>query len=429
MKTSIDATEKSYEQKITVEIPAEDIDKRIEEQYAEIRKEVPLKGFRKGKAPMDMVRRFFKESVEADLSERIVKESLSDIIEEKDIKILSLGKIDADKVVSGQDFKFSATVEVVPEVEAKDYKGIEVVRANTKVSDEDVEAAVERLQTPYARFQPEEGRKAERGDLAEFSFKAVDSEGNKVDDNEKTSIVLIKGIPFGQEFEDKMIGVGAGEERSFEIDFPNDHPVGKYAGKKVKFDVQVFTVRERKLPALDDAFAQQFGAENIEGLRTNMRHKLETEAESKSKAGIEEQIRRKLYERNIFDVPPTMVKRQAMAMIGSTIEQMESSGVNLKKAKLDFDEMSEQLSASGEMMVRVGLLIDAIARQENLDVPYSEIEAEMKANAEKEGADFETYKEKNSSEEQMDSFRDRLLEQKVMKLLLDNAEVKEEVIG
>ncbi|MCL2102644.1 MAG: trigger factor, partial [Syntrophorhabdaceae bacterium] len=291
MKTNIETSEKGYEKKVTVEIPSEDVDKRIEEQYVEIRKEVPLKGFRRGKAPMDMVRRLFKDSVEADLSDRIVRESLGDIVEEKEIKILSVGKIDAEKIVSGQDFKFSVTIEVVPEVEAKDYMGIEVTRTNTKVSDADVETAVERLQAPYARFQPEEGRKAERGDLAEFSFKAVDSEGANVDDNEKISIVLSKGIPFGQEFEDNMMGVGAGDERSFEIDFPNDHPVSKYAGKKVKFDIEVFTVRERKLPALDDSFAQQFGAENMDELRTNMRNRLEAEAESKSKAGVEEQIR------------------------------------------------------------------------------------------------------------------------------------------
>ena len=426
MKTSINAAEKSYEKKIVVEIPAEDVDKRIEEQYAEIRKEVPLKGFRRGKAPMEMVRRFFKDSVESDLSDRIVKESLSGVVEENNIKILSVGDVDAEKLVSGQDFKFSVVVEVVPEVEAKDYKGIDVTRTKTSVSDSDVEASIERLQTPHARFQPETGHKARRGDLAEFSFKAVDSEGAAVDDNEKTSIVLIKGIPFGQEFEDKMMGVGAGDERSFEIDFPNDHPVGKYAGKKVKFDIKVFTVRERVLPALDDDFAKQFGAETMDELRSNMRKKLEGEAESKSQSGVEEQIRRKLYERNLFDVPPTLVKRQAMAMIGSTIEHMESSGVNLKKAKLDFDDMTERLTASGEMMVRVGLLIDAIAKQESLEVPYSEIEAEMKLNAERERVDFETYKEKNSSEERMDSFRDRLMERKVMKFLMDNAEVKEE---
>jgi trigger factor len=426
MKTSIDDV-KSFEKKITFEIPAEDVSRRIEEQFAEIRKEVPMKGFRKGKAPMEMVKRFFKDSVEAEVSEKLVKESLADVVKEKDMKILSLGEVDTGKVVSGEDFKFSITVEVVPDVEAKDYKGLPVTRVKPKVTEEDVAAAIERLRAPYARFQPEEGHKAQRGDLAEFAFKAVASDGDVVDEHDKMSIVLSNAIPFGQEFEDKMMGVGAGDERSFEIAFPESHPVPKYASKTVKFDVKVATVRERKIPDLDDEFAKQFGAEGAEDLRTKMRQKLETEAENKSRQMTEEELRRKLYERNDFEVPPTLVKRQTMAMIGSTIEHMESSGVNLKKTKLDFDEMSDRLKGSGEMMVRVGLLIDAVARQESLEVPYSEIEAEMKRLAEVEGTDEEKIREKYSSEEGMDSLRDRLLERKVMNFLMENAEVKEEV--
>jgi len=347
-------------------------------------------------------------------------------VKEKDIKILSLGKVDAGKVSSGEGFTFSVDVEVVPEVEAKDYKGIPVRMGKEKVKDEDVEAAIERLRTPFARFQPEEGRKAQRGDLAEFSFSAV-SDGETVDENEKTSIVLINGIPFGQEFEDNMMGVGAGDERSFRIAYPATYPHSKYAGKTVDFKVKVFTVRERSLPVLDDEFVRGFGVEGLADLRVKMREKLEREAGSKSRHATDEEIRRKLAERNPIEVPPTLVKRQTMAMIGSTIEHMESSGVNLKKARLDFDEMHERLKFSAEHNVRVGLLIEAISRQENFAVPYSEIEAEMKGIAETEGRPFEEIREKYSSEEKMDSLRDRLMERKVMNFLLENAEVKEEV--
>lgn len=426
MKTNVEAVS-GTERKISVEIPAEDITRRVEEQFVEIRKEAPLKGFRKGKAPLDMVKRLFRDSVESDLSERLVRETLSDVVKEKDIKVLSLGAVDAGKAVSGEDFRFSVTVEVVPDVEAKDYKGIPVVRERPKVSDEEVAAAVERLRTPYARFQPEEeGRKTARGDLAEFSFKAT-SGGETVDENEKVVIVLSNGIPFGQEFEDRMIGVGAGDERSFEVAFPVTHPVPKYAGRTVSFEVKVAAVRERKLPDLDDAFAKQFGAESVEDLRKRMRERLEAEAEGKSRQAVDEQLRKALNDRNVFDVPPTLTKRQTMSMIESTIEHMESSGVDLKKTKLDFDQMSERLKFSAERSVRVGLLIEAISRQESLDVPYSEIEEEMKRMAEREGTPFEKVREKHGDEREMDALRDRLLERKVMNFLLDNAEVKEEV--
>src|SRR5512135_451063 len=125
MKTSVDAVS-GVERKITVEIPADEVDRRIEQEFTELRRMVPVRGFRKGKAPMEMVKRMFRDSVEAEVSEHLVKESLTEVVKEKDLKVLSMGAVDSAKLVAGEDFVFSATVEVVPEIEAKDYKGIPV---------------------------------------------------------------------------------------------------------------------------------------------------------------------------------------------------------------------------------------------------------------------------------------------------------------
>jgi len=426
MKTSVDAVS-GVEKKIRVEVSAEEVSRRVEEEFVELRKMVPLKGFRKGKAPMDMVKRMFRDSVQAEVSERLVKESLSDAIKDKDLKVLSMGEVDGGKLVVGEDFVFSATVEVVPDVEAKDYKGIPVFREAPKVTDDDVAAAVERLRTPYARFLPEEGRKLQMGDLVEFGFTATAGE-ETVDSNDNVSIVLANAIPFGTEFEQKMLGAGAGDARSFEIAFPASHPVPKYAGKTVAFDVKVSGVRERKLPDLDDEFAKQFGdVAGLDDLRAKMRERLVAEAEGRARASAEEFLRKGLADRNVFDVPATLVKRQTLAMIRDTVERMGSQGVDLKKMKLDVDKMSERLAPSAERMVRVGLLIDAVARQENLDVAFSEIDAEMKQMAENAGMDLEKIRETYSSEEQLDGLRDRLLERKVMNFLMENADVKEGV--
>jgi trigger factor len=424
MKTSVDAVS-GVQRKIQVEIPADEVSRRIQEEFAEVRKMVPLKGFRKGKAPLEMVKRLFRSSVEAEVSERLVKESLTEVVKEKDLKILSMPDVEKGKVAEGEDFVFSATVEVVPDVEAKDYKGIPVVRAKAAVTDEEVAVAVERLRTPYAKFLPEEGRKAQIGDLAEFGFTATSGE-ETVDSNDSVSIVLANGIPFGREFEEKMLGVAAGDERSFEIAYPADHPVPKYAGKTVAFRVQVSGVRERKLPELDDEFAKQFGdVSGMEELRQKVRERLVVEAEQRARRGAEEYIRRGLVERNVFDVPPTLVKRQTVVMIQDTFQRLASQGVDLKKVNMDVDKMSERLAPSAERMVRVSLLLDAIAKMENLDVSFSEIEAEMKAIAQAGGLEYETVRERYSSEEQMDSLRDRLLERKIMDFLLENAQVQE----
>jgi len=424
MKTSVDAVS-GVERKITVEIPAEEVDRRIELEFTELRRMVPVRGFRKGKAPMEMVKRMFRDSVEAEVSEHLVKESLTEVVKEKELKVLSMPGVDRAKVVPGNDFVFSATVEVVPEVEPVGYKGIPVVREKVSVTDEDVSAAVERLRESFTQFHPVEGRGAAESDLVEFGFTAV-AGGETVDRSDATAIALSGGMPYGQEFERRMLGVESGTTRAFEVAYPADFPNPKYAGKTVAFEVKVSDVREKKLPEMDDAFVKQFGdVSGLDELKGKVRERLVAEGEEHSRRQAEEALRKALAERNPFDVPATLVKRQTITMMQDTFRLLSSQGVDLKKMNMDVDKMSERFTPNAERMVRVSLLIDAIARKENIEASYSEIDTEMKAMAEAEGMEYEKVREMYSSEERMDALRDRLLERKVLGFLMENAVVTE----
>ncbi len=428
MKTSVDAVS-GVERKITIEIPAEEVDRRIEREFAELRRMVPLRGFRKGKAPMEMVKRMFRASVEAEVSEHLVKESLTEVVKEKELKVLSLPGVEEAKVVPGKDFVFSATVEVVPEVEPVGYKGIPVMREKVSVTDEEVSAAVERLRESFAQFHAVEGRGASESDLVEFGFTAR-AGGETVEKSDATAVVLSGGVPYGEEFERRMLGVEQGTTRAFEVAYPADFPNPKYAGRTVAFEVKVSGVREKKLPEMDDAFAKQFGeVSGVDELKVKVRERLVAEGEEHARHHAEEALRKGLAERNPFDVPATLVKRQTIAMMQDTFQRLASQGVDLKKMNLDVDKMSERFAPNAERMVRVSLLIDAIARKENIDVPFPEIDAEMKAMAAAEGIEHEKVREMYSSEERMDALRDRLLERKVMGFLMENAEITEESPG
>jgi len=424
MKTSVDAVS-GVERKITVEIPAEEVDRRIEREFTELRRMVPVRGFRKGKAPMDMVKRMFRESVEAEVSEHLVKESLTEVVKEKDLKILSMPDVEGGKVAPGKDFVFSATVEVVPEVEPVGYKGIPVTKEKVNVTDQDVSAAVERLRDSFAQFHAVEGRGAAESDLVEFGFTAV-AGGETVDRTDSTAIVLSDGMPYGEDFQRSMLGVEPGATRSFEVAYPADFRNPKYSGRTVSFEVKVAGVREKKLPEMDDAFVKQFGdVSGVDELKAKVRERLAAEGEEHSRHNAEEALRKALAERNPFDVPATLVKRQTFAMMQDALHRLSSQGVDLKKMNLDVDKMSERFAPNAERMVRVSLLIDAIARKENVEVSYPEIDAEMKAMAEAQGMEYEKVREAYSSEERMDSLRDRLLERKVLAFLMENAEVTE----
>jgi trigger factor len=428
MKTNIESVS-TVEKRIRVEVPANEVSRRVEEGYAEVRKMAPLRGFRKGKAPMSMVRRVFKESVEADVAEHLVRDSLAEAVKENDLKILSLPKIDGAKLAEGQEFVFTATVEVVPEVTPEGYKGISIVKERAGIREGDVDAAVNHLQESFAQYHAVEGRGAAGSDLVEIGFTAT-SEGQTVEKNEPASVVLGGGVPFGKEFESHLAGARVGEEKAFEVQFETDFPNRKYAGKQVAFQVKVNAVREKKLPEMDDEFARGFGdVQDLSDLREKMRARLVQEAEEAGRRNSEEQIRRTLLERNSFEVPKTLVDRQVVSMIEDTAKRLVSQGVDLKKVTMDFEKMRERFAPNAERSVRLSLLLSAIAEKEGIDVPYSEIETEMKELAAGAGIGYEKIREMFGDEERMDNLRNRLLDRKVMAFLLENAEVKEEVAG
>src|SRR3990172_6889343 len=419
MKTSIESVS-GVEKRIRVEVPADEVSQRVEAGYVEVRKVENVRGFRKGKAPMAMVRRVYKESVETDVAEDLVRNSLSEAVKENSLKILSLPKIDGAKLTEGEDFVFTATVEVVPEVSPEGYRGIPIAKEEAVVRDEDVDTAIDRLRESFAQFHAVEGRGAGGSDLVEFEFTAT-SEGETVEKSDSSSIVLEGGVPFGKEFESHLSGVRPEEEKRFEVRFEPDFPNRKYAGKQVVFEVKVNGVREKKLPEMDDEFAKGFGdIAGLSDLRGKLRARLVQEAEEAARRGMEGQIQQGLLEKNAFDVPKTLVDRQIVSMIEDTANRLVSPGSDLKK---------ERLGSNEERSVRLSLLLAAIAEKEGIDVPYSEIEGEMKEMAARAGIEYEKIREMYGDEERMDNLRNRLLDKKVMADLLASAVAKEEVAG
>ncbi|MGE5188571.1 MAG: trigger factor [Gemmatimonadota bacterium] len=424
MKTNVEAVS-GIEKRIRVEVPADEVSRRIEEGYVEVRKLAPLKGFRKGKAPMSMVRRVFRESVESDVAEHLVRESLADAIRRNDIRVLSMPKIDGGKLREGEEFVFTATVEVVPEIAPDGYKGIPVTRETVEVTDADVDGAIGKLRESFARYHAVSGRGAAEGDLVEYGFVAS-AGGEVVEKSDSGTAVLGGGLPFGKEFEAALSGAVAGQEKAFDVTFPEEFPDRKYAGKPVSFAVTVNAVREKRLPEIDDEFARNFSdISGVADLRGKMRERLRREAEERSRLGAEEDVRKGLVERIPFEVPGTLVDRQIVSMMEDAASRMASQGIDLKKINLDYEKMRERFAPNAERAVRVSLILEAIARKENIDVPFAEIEAEMKAIAEGLRMDYEKVREMYGDEARMDDLRSRLVGRKVMEFLLANAETKE----
>ncbi len=423
MKTNVEKVS-AVEKRLHVEVPAEEVSKRIAAGFSEVRRMVPIRGFRKGKAPMEMVRRLFRESVEGDVAETLVKESIGEAVKANAIKVLSFPKIDGAKIREGEAFAFTATFEVVPDVEPVGYKGIPVTRETPEVSGEEVGKALEGLRESFAQYQPVE-RGAFPPDLVDGTYSAKAGE-DVIAKDATGSFLLGSGYPLGTGVEEKIAGIRPGEERSFETAFPKEFPNDRYAGKAVAFAFKANAVREKVLPPLDEDFVKNFGdIESLDALRTKLGERLVHEASERIRLSQEEAIKSALLERNAFEVPKTLVDRQILRMIEDTAHRLSSQGVDLRKIDMNVEKMRERFAPAAEKAVRVSLLVDAVARKEDIDVSFSEIEAEMKAIAEGAKTDYEKVKEVYGSEERMDALRDGLVERKTMKFLLDNAEWKE----
>jgi trigger factor len=241
-------------------------------------------------------------------------------------------------------------------------------------------------------------------------------------------VILGGGSPFGKEFETALSGAAPGERKAIEVEYPGDLPDKKYAGKKVSFDVTVNAVRRKRLPEMNEDFVKNFGdIKDMGELRSKLADQLRAEALERSRRRAEEEIQKGLLEKNAFDVPRSLVDRQVLGMIEETANRLASQGVDLKKVNMDFEKMKERFAPNAERAVRVSLLLDAIAKQETIDVPYSEIESEMKEMAAAARMSYEKVRELYGDEERLDALRTRLLERKVMAYLLENAQVGEEV--
>ena len=415
------------EKRIRVEVPPDEVAKRIEEGYAEVRKMVPLRGFRKGKAPMSMVKRLFKDHVEGEVAEHLVKESIAEAVKENNLRVLSMPRIDGAKIAEGREFAFTATFEVVPEVTPADYKGLPAVKEKVEIKEQQVDAALENLRESFASYHGVEGRGAADGDLVEVTFSST-AGGEAIETGQPASLILGGGVPFGKDFESALSGAAPGDRRTVEVEYPDDAPNRKYAGKKVGFDVVVNGVREKRLPELNEDSVKNFGdIKNMEELRSKLAERLRAEGEERSRNRAEEEIKKGLTERNAFEVPRSLVDRQVLSMIEDTANRLASQGVDLKKVNMDFEKMKERFAPNAERTVRVSLLLEAIAKQEAIDVQFSEIESEMKDMAAAARMSYEKVRELYGEEDRMDALRNRLLEKKVMAFLLDNAKVTEEV--
>lgn len=361
MMVTVEATG-TLQRRMRVELPAERIEKEIESRLKKVGQTAKIKGFRPGKIPVKVVRQRFGGQIRQEVLSDLMQKSYSDAVMQENLNPAATPKIEPEVSDSGKGFAYVATFEVLPEISLANLDRIAVEKPEVDITDDDRDAMIENLRKQKATFVAVE-RAAADGDRVIVDFDGT-LNGEPIKGGKGTEVPVILGQ--GQmlpDFENALRGVLAGDEKSFEVRFPNDYHAAELADQKVDFAVTVHRVEEELLPPLDDSLAEQYGIEEggLAQLRADVVSNMEREAEEKVRADIKEQVMKGLLEYNPIEVPGSLVHQE---MHARQHEAMRRLGIE------DHDKApaAENFRTGAERSVRLGLLLQQLIRDQGINV-------------------------------------------------------------
>jgi trigger factor len=427
MKINVE-TVSPVERKLTVEVPPERVAKELDKAYVGVGRRAKLPGFRPGHIPRAVLERNFKLEVERDVAERLVNLTFVEAAKEKGIEPVATPNVSLDgPLVPGTTFKYSAKVEVRPAIAPRDYRGLTVTRTAPVVTDEAVQAELEKLRDRFGTLQPLTGREvAEEGDWAridhEGSIDGMPFEGSAA---QGVSVRAAQGkVEEGNIAQ--LVGKREGDTVEFEEPFAADHRNPQLRGKVAHMKVTLRGLQVRQLPTLDDEFARQVGVEGLEtleALRARIRSDLERREKRKADGDFKDALIKAALARNDFEVPPSMVERTIDNMLESTVERFSRMGLDVAQLDLDVARLRGDLREQALLQVRGSLLLDAVAEAEKIEVVAEDVQAELARVAEEAGVPVAKVQQQMRSAEARAALHSRVREEKALSLLAEAASV------
>ncbi len=420
----------SVKKKINFEIPAERVSSEIAKAYEKIRKSASIKGFRKGKAPQSHIEKHYCDVMAEDVLRNLFNETYFKALGDHKVVPVSHPQLESDDVVRGQALKFSATVDVMPEVANVVYKGLKVAREQYLDDPAKVEERIQKIRENMAEYSPAEaGYAAALGDMVVMDFTGsldgVPFEGGQGEDHQ----LLLGSGNFIPGFEDQLIGMTAGTDKDIAVTFPAEYHSQDLAGKDATFAIKLKEIKTRVLPEIDDDFAKEMGEfDTLEQLRAKLAETIEKQEKERIESDLREQIVKALVERNPLEVPASLVDRQLDHMLESAKKRLSSQRLTLEMMGMDDAKYKSEFRDVGEQKVKSSLLLSALARQEEIKVEESDIDGQLKKIAEENGQNFDKLKEFYTNNEQAhETIIDYLIDEKVFSFLIANIEISETV--
>ncbi len=426
MSFKVEQLEEKNMVKLVIEASAEEFEAGLNAAYNKNKNKISVPGFRKGKAPRKMIEQLYGSQIFfEDAANEIIPDAYADAAKESGLDIVSQPKVSIEQLEAGKPFIFAAEVAVRPEVELGEYKGVEVTKADAEVTDADVEEELKKVQDQNSRTVSVEDRAVKDGDMTVIDFEGfIDGEAFEGGKGENYPLT-IGSHSFIDTFEEQMIGMNIGEEKELNVTFPENYHAENLKGKPATFKVTVKEIKEKQLPELDDDFAQDVSDfDTLAEYKYDLKKKIAERKESEAKAKKESEAIEKVVEAAKMDIPQAMIDTQVNRMLEDFAMRLQQQGLSVEQyfqyTGMTADKIMEEMKPEAVKRIKNSLVLEAVAKAENIEVSEEEFEAELQKMADMYKMEIEKIKEfmQDAEAKQM---KDDIAIQKAVELIVSSA--------
>jgi len=426
VKAQIQVTE-GLQRRLHVEVPAEMVKDAFSKIYNDIQKQVEIKGFRKGKAPIATIKTMYKDRVQGDVAQDLIQQNYPKALKEQNIDPINYPEFEFDDPSESKDFAFSAIFDIRPEVTLKKWEGLEVDKEKFVLDPKRVDQVFDNIRNSKATVEDVlEDRPAQMGDTAVFDFDGF-VDGKPLENGTGRDQQLELGSKqFIEGYEEGLVGMKVGETRTLNLKFPDPYHSADLAGKPVEFKVTLKGLKKKVLPEITDELLKTIGSQQT---LAEFKKTVEDDIEQSEKKRIDDAFRnrllKKLVEANPVDVPASLLKDQKAALIEDFKKRMGDQGMPENDFNTYIQKWDADFTNSAAEMIQSSFLIDKIAQEHDLGCKKEDIDAKFDEYSKQTGIELSRIKEWYSKPEQMSRLTYMITEEKVVKLLTDKAKIKE----
>ena len=411
--------ESTTKREIQVEIPVEDVNRQTDSLIQKYQKVARIPGFRRGHVPASIIRQRFSEEIKTDMVEALIPRFFRQEAERLGVHPVSQPRVTDLHLHDGEPLRFKAAFEVLPEIKLEGYKELRADKTEIAVSEEDVEHALADLRERHASFNPVEGRALADGDFAQVSLDGNPKTGEGQPVHMDEVLVEIAGKDTMPEFTEHLHGTSAGDERTFDVSYPEDAQDKRLAGKTFSYTVKVQSLKQKSLPELNDEFAKQLGEfQTVDDVRKIIREQIEAERKHQAEHEAKDKLVGELIRRNDFEVPDSLIEQQIDIRLERGLRALAAKGLTAEQMKkMDLQRLRVGQREQAIHDVKAALLLERVAEEENVQVGDEELDRELESLAKQSKQTSEAVRARLTRDGGLDRIRTRIRNEKTLEFL------------